>query len=52
MKERTKLALIYVNLTEQGFVKQHGVAVTEAELERAHVLTTDRLQGASCSIAS
>jgi uncharacterized metal-binding protein len=41
-----------VNLTDHGFVKQHGVPTTEAELERAHELTTDRPRGDSCSMAS
>ena len=43
---------VYLNLTEHGFVKKHGVLADEAELERAHALATDRLKGAACSTAS
>ena len=43
---------VYINLTEHGFVKQHGVPVAEAELERACVLARDRLKGVACSTAS
>jgi uncharacterized metal-binding protein len=43
---------VYLNLTEQGFVKKHGGLVEEAEFERAHALVTDRLKGAACSTGS
>lgn len=43
---------VYINFTEHGFVKKHGVLADEAELERAHGLAIDRLKGAACSTAS
>ena len=43
---------VYINLTEHGFLKQHGVPVAEEELERACVLAVDRLKGVACSTAS
>ena len=43
---------VYINLTEHGFLKQHGVPVAEEELERACVLARDRLKGVACSTAS
>ena len=43
---------IYLNLMEHGFVKQHGVPLVEADLERAYVVATDRLKETACSTAS
>jgi len=43
---------VYLNLTEHGFAKKHGVLPDEAELGRAHALAMDRLKGAACSTAS
>jgi uncharacterized metal-binding protein len=44
-------AHVYINLTEHGFVKQHGVEVAKADIERAYALVTERLKGAGCSTA-
>jgi uncharacterized metal-binding protein len=43
---------VCLNFTEEGFVKQHGVALTGAELGRACSLARKPLEGAACSTAS
>lgn len=40
---------VYVNLTNHGFVKQHGVPIAEVEIERAFALATDGLKESACS---
>ena len=42
----------YVNLTEHGFVKKHGVLADKAELDKAYTLARDRLKGTACSTTS
>ncbi len=43
---------VYINLAEQGFEKQHGVPVSDADLKRAYALSVGRLKGAAaCSKA-
>ena len=43
---------VYVNLTELGFMKRHGVLADEAEIERAYAHVRDRLKGVACPTAS
>jgi uncharacterized metal-binding protein len=43
---------VYLNLTEHGFVKQHGVLANEADFERAYMTVSERLKEGECSTAS
>jgi uncharacterized metal-binding protein len=43
---------VYLNFTEHGFVKKHGVLADEAELGRAHAIVEALLGESACSTAS